>query len=142
MKKMRIIPFLFIFLSVYTLTGQTKNLDIAVKGIEEVKGQIVVLVFENKEDFPKDQKLARTFLFPVSKKEMTVTLKGLPVKDCAVMLYHDQDKNGKCNQNFIGMPVEKIGFSNNLRPKVRAPKFEDARIRADQTRIAIELYKM
>lgn len=143
MNTFKIIPLLLcsILLSSLTSFGQTRNVDLTVRGIEEIEGQLVVLVFEKKEDFPKDQKLARNFKFPVTKKEMTVSLKGLPAQDCAIMIYHDKDNNHKCNRNFIGIPTEKIGFSNNIRPKTKVPKFDDARVPAGVTKITVELYK-
>lgn len=129
-------------LFISTSLGQTKNLNIAVTGIEDIEGQIIVLVFDKAENFPKDQKLAKLFKFPVTGKEMNLLLKSLPVQDCAIFIYHDKDNNGKCNQNFIGMPTERIGFSNNIRPKLKAPKFEEAKVTAEKTKITIELYKM
>ncbi|MDL2290105.1 DUF2141 domain-containing protein [Paludibacteraceae bacterium OttesenSCG-928-F17] len=137
-----ILPLLLSALGVSLSFSQTKNMNITLKGIEEIKGQIVVLVFDNEEDFPKDQDLAKQFTFPVTKKEMVLSLQELPLQDCAVMLYHDKDKNNKCNQNFIGMPTEKIGFSNNIKPKLKAPKFKEAKVEPDETQITIELYKM
>ncbi|MDR2084993.1 MAG: DUF2141 domain-containing protein [Bacteroidales bacterium] len=119
-----------------------KNIDINITGIDEIKGQIVVLVFDNPDNFPKDQKLAKFFNFPVTSKEMTVCVKDLQVQNYAIFIYHDKDNNGKCNQNFIGMPTEKIGFSNNIRPKLKAPKFNEAKVDTETNEISVELYKM
>ena len=119
--------------------GQTKKLDIVIKGIEEVQGQVIVLVFNKKEHFPNDQKLAKRFKFPVIGKEMTVSV-NLLVEDCAIFVYHDKDNNEKCNQNKLGMPKEKIAFSNNVKPKLKAPSFESAKVDKDATKISVELY--
>lgn len=126
----------------FTAFGQTKNLDISVKGIEDIQGEMVVLVFDNPDNFPKDQKLAKIYKFRVTGKEMTLSVKGIPDQDVAIFIYHDKDSNGKCNQNFIGMPTERIGFSNNIRPKLKAPKFEEAKVSKETTKISIEIYKM
>lgn len=131
-----------LFMSLSFGFGQTKNLTIHLEGIEVVKGQIIVLVFDKKEDFPKAQELAKQYKFPVTGKSMTVVIKDLPMKDCALFIYHDEDSNGVCNQNKIGFPLERMGFSNNLRPKLKAPKFEDAKVPASGTAVSIQLYKM
>jgi uncharacterized protein (DUF2141 family) len=43
----------------------------------------------------------------------------------------DQDINddGRLARNFIGLPKEPAGLSNNLRPRFSPPRFTDARFR-------------
>ncbi|MGF1508593.1 MAG: DUF2141 domain-containing protein [Myxococcota bacterium] len=45
----------------------------------------------------------------------------------AVACNHDEDDNGKTNKNLFGVPTEGWGTSNNVRPRLRAPKFEESR---------------
>jgi uncharacterized protein (DUF2141 family) len=44
----------------------------------------------------------------------------------AVAVFHDENANGKLDKNFLGIPREGYGASNNVRPKMSAPAFKDA----------------
>jgi uncharacterized protein (DUF2141 family) len=50
----------------------------------------------------------------------------LPPGTYAVACFHDENANGVFDQNFIGIPKEGFGFSNNVRPFFRAPRFASA----------------
>lgn len=131
------------FITIKFSFGQTKTLEITLIGIEDIQGQIVVLVYDDEKNFLKDErKYPRRLKFPVTHDGMAVSIADVPMKDCGIMLYHDKNDDDKCNRNMVGMPTEKIGFSNNARPKMRAPKFEEAKVEAKETSIVIELFKI
>jgi uncharacterized protein (DUF2141 family) len=41
--------------------------------------------------------------------------------------FHDENSNGKLDTNFVGMPIEDYGASNNARNPFGPPSFEDAK---------------
>mgnify|MGYP001827782313 FL=1 len=66
----------------------------------------------------------------------------LPPGEYALLVYHDENDSNSIDKNFIGIPIEYIGFSNRYAPKA-PPSFSRAAfvITADQTRhIDVELY--
>lgn len=58
----------------------------------------------------------------------------------AIKVVHDENGNGKLDTNFMGMPVEGYGFSNNPRV-MRMPTFEEAafELGQDGASLVIEL---
>lgn len=44
-------------------------------------------------------------------------LTDIPAGEYALMVYYDENDNFKIDKNFIGIPTEPLGFSNNYRPK-------------------------
>lgn len=46
----------------------------------------------------------------------------------AVIVFHDENDNGKLDKNFLGIPTEAYGFSNAAAGSWRAPDFNDAAI--------------
>ena len=42
--------------------------------------------------------------------------------------YHDVNSNKKLDKNFIGIPKEPYGFSNNQAGRFGPPNFEDSKI--------------
>ena len=39
---------------------------------------------------------------------------------------HDVNGNRRADTNLVGMPVEQWGVTNNARPTLRAPRFDEA----------------
>ena len=44
----------------------------------------------------------------------------------AIAVVDDADNDGKMKTGFMGIPTEKVGFSNNARGRFGPPKFDDA----------------
>ena len=58
--------------------------------------------------------------------ELVYRFEDLPPGTYAVQVMHDENDNGKLDSNFLGIPSEGYGFSNNPRVMRRAT-FEEAR---------------
>jgi len=53
-----------------------------------------------------------------------VDFTGIPPGKYAVVCYHDENSNGKFDENMLGMPKEGYCFSNNIKPRLSAPGFD------------------
>ena len=51
---------------------------------------------------------------------------NIPDGKYAIALFIDKNKNNKIDKNFIGIPKEQFGFSNNAMGKLSAPSFQQA----------------
>lgn len=60
----------------------------------------------------------------------------------AVSAYLDRDGDGNMKRNFIGIPREPVGTSNDVRPKFGAPAFKDARFQlgAEPLKLLVPLH--
>jgi len=45
----------------------------------------------------------------------------------AVALSQDLNNNDKLDKNFLGIPTEPFAFSNNLKPRLSAPSFQECK---------------
>jgi uncharacterized protein (DUF2141 family) len=54
---------------------------------------------------------------------------GIEPGTYAIAVYHDENSNGKLDSNFIGIPREGVGFSNNAKGHMGPPKFDAAAFR-------------
>ena len=52
---------------------------------------------------------------------------NLPEGEYAIALFVDTNKNSKIDKNFLGIPKEQFGFSNNAIGRLSAPSFEQAK---------------
>jgi uncharacterized protein (DUF2141 family) len=132
---------LFIFIIVGTLVNaQTYNLEITITNIKNIKGNIILSLYNSEKTFPRKNEEFKTASIPVNGNKEKYTFIGLPSGEYAVALFHDRNSDGICNRNFIGKPKESYGFSRNYKPKFSAPDFKDCKILLNRNmQITIEL---
>lgn len=78
------------------------------------------------------------------REDGTYAIDGVPAGDIALLVYVDENGNGLLDKNFIGIPKEPLGISNNYRPK-GPPTFTRAAFRVEENQAAnleIEMYKI
>jgi uncharacterized protein (DUF2141 family) len=122
-----ILGFVFLTLASFN-TSETKcDLTIVITNINKACGLVQIGIYNKKENFPKIGKEYRTASVKVVGKEFKTTIKDLPVGNYAIALYHDRNSDGTCNANLIGVPTESYGFSNNIKPFLSAPSFQDTK---------------
>ena len=62
-------------------------------------------------------------------KESHEFIINLPEGTYAIALFIDANENLKIDKNFLGIPKEQYGFSNNAMGKLSGPSFEQAKFR-------------
>jgi len=94
---------------------QGPQLDVTVTGLHSSKGQLVACIWRDKPGFPscEKSKSALRRVIPVSGETMRLSLPLPGPGKYAVTVIHDEDSNGRMKHNFIGMPAEGVGISNN-----------------------------
>ena len=122
-----------LMLSIFAVKVKAQNsLTIQISNIETKKGILEVALFNKKEGFLKSGSQYKKMRVKVTGNAQNVTFENLPKGNYAVALYHDENSDNKCNTNFIGIPTEGYGFSNNVKPKLSAPSFDATKIAIDQ----------
>jgi uncharacterized protein (DUF2141 family) len=118
------------------------TLTVNVSGITESSGEIGCALFKAAEGFPMDNSKATQLWLRADSKGVVCSFADLPEGNYAVAVSHDFNGNKKVDTNFVGMPTEPWGASNNARPLLRAPRFDEAnfKISAD-TKIDIKVAK-
>lgn len=124
--------YLFLLYALFSLLPFGKapcDLTITIPNINGNAGEIIFGVYNNRENFPKVGKEYRVVRFPANTAGSTFKIKDLKPGEYAVGIYHDVNTDGVCNLNFIGIPKEGYGFSNNIKPVIKAPTFEECKIK-------------
>jgi len=62
----------------------------------------------------------------ISGRAAMVTFDEVAPGTYAVTAFHDANDNRKVDKRWFGLPEEAWGVSNNVRPHVRAPRFDEA----------------
>jgi len=63
--------------------------------------------------------------------ETEVLVRGIEPGVYAIQAFHDENDNFDLDRNFLGLPQEGMGFSNNAPMRFGPPRFEDAAIAVD-----------
>ncbi|NML67679.1 DUF2141 domain-containing protein [Hymenobacter sp. RP-2-7] len=101
---------------------------------------VVKLNFYNTSDtFLKDGgQVMRLLVRPAGKNTITVPVE-LPPGEWAVALTQDTNNNDLLDKNFLGIPTEPYAFSNNVRPRFAAPKFEECKFMVSEPGMVINI---
>ncbi len=102
------------------------DLIVTVSGIPDTRGDVRCAVFRSADGFPMQAARATLLRQPAQTANLEFRFEGLAPGRYAVAVAHDRNVNGKTDTNFVGIPTEPWGVSNNVRPRMRAPKFEEA----------------
>ena len=103
------------------------QLIIKISNIQKIKGEIKIGVFNQDTNFLKEGFAIKNYSIKVDKNTAVITITDLPKGEYAITMYHDENSDNECNRNFIGIPKEHYGFSNNIKPKFGPPKYNDCK---------------
>lgn len=108
-------------------TQQVARLTITVVDLRNHQGQLVFGVFKSPDGFPAERRKSVDWqIKPAHEKSLVFTV-DLPPGKYAASVLHDENKNGKMDKNFAGIPEEGYGVTNNPKPRLRAATFDEAR---------------
>lgn len=112
------------------LFSQTE-LQLKITNIHKAKGQVIVSIFNKAENFPEEGMEFKTVTIPVDHLDLKVQNIHLPKGEYAIALLHDENSDGECNFNWIGIPTEGYGFSQNVKPIISVPSFDQTKFTMD-----------
>lgn len=100
---------------------------VAIDGLHSDKGQVFCSLYSSADGFPKnDTKAIARSKSPIKTHHAECTFGGIQPGTYAVSVFHDENLNGKLDSNFLGIPREGVGASNNAKGHFGPPSFHDA----------------
>ena len=121
-----------------TLSVSAQKLTITVKNISEHVGTLKIGVYDEKNYMETTLASAQV---QANKDEVTVTVTLPHAGKYAVAVFQDKNGNNKLDSNFIGIPNEPFGFSNQNSYPMGSPKFKNAAFDVDKDqKITIPLF--
>jgi len=124
-----------------SLSSFAAELTVNASGLVAPYGSVGCSLFAAEAGFPMDNSRAKTEWIPVSGETATCRFKDVPAGKFAVSVAHDVNGNRKVDTNLFGIPTEQWGVSNNARPSLRAPRFDEAvfAIASEATNLSIDI---
>ena len=122
--------------------GGTTRLIVDVTGFRNANGKVDALLFVRPDGFPdKDSKAFDKDEVPIDPKTMSaqIVFKDVPRGFAAVTILHDENLNRKMDKNFIGIPKEGYGTSNNPKKAKHNPRWDEANFAVTQPQQTIQI---
>ena len=125
MKSLLILPS-FAGLCLLASAAHAGELTVTITDIRAAQGSLMVSLVDSDAAWNSQAKPVAARKVPAEKGEMQFKFSDLPAGLYAVQVMHDENDNNKLDANFLGIPSEGYGFSNN--PNVmRRATFDEAR---------------
>jgi len=126
-----------VILGSISLSAQNK-LTVVVPNVKQIKGTMMICLVSEKAEYLKDCYKGESI--KVEAKSTTAVFQDVPTGKYAITIFHDKNSDGKLNTNFIGIPKEPYGFSNNPSALFGPPSYEKClfEVKSDTT-VSVEI---
>lgn len=101
------------------------TIAVEINNFESDRGVVLVGLYNSTTTFM--EKEYKGEILKIKDKQVVLNFSDLPDGSYAILVVHDEDENGELSTNFIGIPKEKYGASNNAPSKFGPPKWKDAK---------------
>ena len=106
MRVLRLFTICF-FMAPITFLYAQSSLTVEIVNFESNKGVVIVDLVDKNEKSVMDQTKK------ITNNKCTMTFKGLKNGQYAIRFFHDENGNKELDTNFLGIPKEGFGFSND-----------------------------
>jgi uncharacterized protein (DUF2141 family) len=115
-------------------------IHVEIGGLHSDKGQMRCALFSSAADFPKQvDKAVMQKTVAIANRHAVCEFPGTPPGTYAVSVFHDENSNGKLDTNFIRIPREGVGASNDAKGHFGPPKFDAAAFRYPGGRLDLKI---
>jgi uncharacterized protein (DUF2141 family) len=106
---------------------------------------LIIWIFRDAKGFPNDASHAiHTQAADIDPQTSSaqVVFADLPDGVYAVSVFHDENMNEKLDKNFVGVPKEGYGASNNPKKRMGPPTFDETKFQLSGTEQSVEIKLM
>jgi uncharacterized protein (DUF2141 family) len=143
----RIIFLLSIVITVTTInlaqtseaTTQFGKLKVVILGFNNNEGDCWFAIDNSREVYESEDTVWIGKILSIENKEVIVVIDSLKYGEYAVRVFHDENKNGKIDSNFLGIPTEDYGYSNDASGWFGPPSWEKAKFIFDKPEMTIDI---
>ncbi|NNG27636.1 MAG: DUF2141 domain-containing protein [Ignavibacteriaceae bacterium] len=137
---------LIVFFSVHIIfaEGIEKSSDkgsliVKIIGFENNKGDCRIALDKLKNVYEGGDSVFIGKILPIINSEVSLKIDSLNYGNYAIKVFHDENSNGELDSNFLGIPTEDYGFSNNASSWFGPPSWEKAVFLFNHEEMSIEI---
>jgi uncharacterized protein (DUF2141 family) len=147
MKKSCLLKFLFVgLLSFVTIFPQINTdykeygkLTVVVTGFKNEKGNCRFAIDDSKFVYEREDTVFIGKVLPIIGKQVIVVIDSVEYGEYAIRVFHDENENEKIDTNFLGIPTERYGYSNDASSWFGPPSWDRAKFIFDQPEMLLEI---
>ncbi len=119
--------------TVFAQSSSCPGIHVKVLNIRNSTGTVDCALFDSPEGFPIEalRSAMNVVVIKVRNTEARCDFEDIPPGTYALAVIHDENMNGKLDTNWLGIPTEGYGFSNDAKGLFGAPSFSAARFPYD-----------
>jgi uncharacterized protein (DUF2141 family) len=104
------------------------GIHVEILGIRNSMGAVACALFESADGFPTEflRFASNLMMVKVRATKATCNFEDISPGTYAIAAIHDENRDGKLESNWMGVPKEGYGFSNNAKGTLGPPSFEAA----------------
>ena len=115
-------------------------ISVFVKGLRNQQGTIKAKLYgDSPDEFLVSGKKLYARRVPAQQRSLPLCLYAPKPGLYAIVIHHDENGNKKLDQNWIGMPIEGVGFSNNPKLFLAPPDHKDVTFEVQNHPITIDI---
>ena len=130
---MKVVLFLLILSSMIyaqdsvAVASESGTLVVMLKNLPNNDGMVMVALSNSQEDYEAEGEAFMGDMAKIKGKKSDVSFSPLPYGEYAIKVFHDEDEDKELDTNFLGIPSEAYGFSNNAEGSFGPAAWEDAK---------------
>ena len=113
------------FLASPAFSESSSTVLIEVSGFKNTRGTLNCRLFTKAADFPDGEGIV-TSRVPITGPNTSCSFSNVEPGTYAIAIVHDENGNGKLDKNFVGVPSEGYGVSNNKTYALSEPKWNES----------------
>jgi uncharacterized protein (DUF2141 family) len=118
--------FVFLAFLFFSSSSNAQNkIVVQVTNFESNKGVCIVCLYNNARAYSGKGEPLKCSTVDITNKVATASFESIAEGTYAISVIHDANNNKKFDTNFLGIPTEGYGASQNKLPFAAAPKFEE-----------------
>jgi uncharacterized protein (DUF2141 family) len=115
------------------------DLFIVITDLQNDDGLVFLALCDSREDFESAGEYYLSLKVRIENGIAKRTINELPYGEYAIKLYHDENSDGEFNSNFLGIPTEDYGFSNNATGTFGPADYADTKFLFEQSKMTMNI---
>lgn len=127
----------------HDMNQETTNIQLEISGFNNTNGQLAIAIFNNANSFESENDTYKDSTLIVTGDEMIILIEDVDPGTYAISIFHDENTNEELDVNWLGIPEEGFGFSNNPAIGFSAPEYNDCSFTIEENTtlgVPIELF--
>ena len=127
-------------MALWPLAASAATLTVKVENVGKNGGVLRLSLYDEASWSNDDSEPIASANVPAVLPETTVVFKDIAPGVYGVKTYQDANRNGKFDQNWLGWPLERYGFSRDARPLLSEPGFDRTKFTLPDGETAIVIH--